>query len=570
MHLLNRLSIRSKLYAGFGIVVALLVAATATAFWGFSQLGSAANTVNDTVTPKVESGASMRAAIGDFHYSQTTYFVVPPKEARGNFLTDVGAFQKAYKAAMAAATDQADRAAVQRVHARFEQFMAIDARMWAAVTSGNQKAALAEVGPSNDAADTLVGAAEAYQAQAAKEQAAAISAFGADRSTSQLALGIVAIVAVLLAAAIAWTLARRISGGLVPVRERLNSLRDNCLTGIEHALGAMASEGDLTIEVVPVTAPVEVSGSDEVAELGATLNEMILKAQASIEAYNAMRQRTAEMAGVAEEIGRGDLSAAVDVQSDRDQFGRAFVAMQAYLQEIAQSAVAISEGDVSQAISAKSDADVLGNAFVGMQAYLAEMVAAAERIADRDLSGTVTPRSERDALGLAFNSMTENVSAVLAEVAKATARLASASAEMASSSSEAGRAVEEIANAVGDVAAGAERQARMVEDARTSANETAEAASETSKVAGDGVRAAEEATTAIRTLAGSAAELGAVMDGLTNRSEQIDGIVDTISTIAAQTNLLALNAAVEAARAGEQGRGFAVVAEEVRKLAEGS
>ena len=60
------------------------------------------------------------------------------------------------------------------------------------------------------------------------------------------------------------------------------------------------------------------------------------------------------------------------------------------------------------------------------------------------------------------------------------------------------------------------------------------------------------------------------MDGLTNRSEQIDGIVETISTIAAQTNLLALNAAVEAARAGEQGRGFAVVAEEVRKLAEGS
>jgi methyl-accepting chemotaxis protein len=141
---------------------------------------------------------------------------------------------------------------------------------------------------------------------------------------------------------------------------------------------------------------------------------------------------------------------------------------------------------------------------------------------------------------------------------------------MAATSEEAGRAIGEIALAIEEVAAGSQRQVGIVQTARESSTATAEAAREARQVAESGIAAVEQASSAMEAVRSSSALATRVMEELGAKSQQIGGIVDTITGIAGQTNLLALNAAIEAARAGEQGRGFAVVAEEVRKLAEES
>ncbi|WP_163936194.1 methyl-accepting chemotaxis protein [Paraferrimonas sp. SM1919] len=72
----------------------------------------------------------------------------------------------------------------------------------------------------------------------------------------------------------------------------------------------------------------------------------------------------------------------------------------------------------------------------------------------------------------------------------------------------------------------------------------------------------------INSLAQEMTQASAVITDLSQKTKDIEMVVEVINAIAEQTNLLALNAAIEAARAGEQGRGFSVVADEVRSLAQ--
>src|SRR5262249_33263499 len=109
-------------------------------------------------------------------------------------------------------------------------------------------------------------------------------------------LVLLALIAIAVGAGIALLVTRAITRPGAQLKDRLTTLEGHCLTHLTEALEA-AAEGDLTIDVVPVTTPVEVRSHDELGQLSATFNGVLDKTQRSVGAYNAMRGQLAELIG---------------------------------------------------------------------------------------------------------------------------------------------------------------------------------------------------------------------------------------------------------------------------------
>jgi CHASE3 domain sensor protein len=76
-----KLSVRTKLFGGFGVVLALLAVVVAVALNTASSLGSAHSVVTGNVLPVVQAAAASRTSASDEHFSQTRYVLVPSGRA---------------------------------------------------------------------------------------------------------------------------------------------------------------------------------------------------------------------------------------------------------------------------------------------------------------------------------------------------------------------------------------------------------------------------------------------------------------------------------------------------------
>lgn len=136
---------------------------------------------------------------------------------------------------------------------------------------------------------------------------------------------------------------------------------------------------------------------------------------------------------------------------------------------------------------------------------------------------------------------------------------------------EAARGMQENASLVSTAAQDTERQSSAAATAAQNASSNvvtiSSATEELSASIGEIGRQLQHSSTVTKRAVTETEQTSAEISELVGNAGKIGEVIQLITEIAEQTNLLALNATIEAARAGEAGKGFAVVASEVKNLA---
>ncbi|MBD2163343.1 methyl-accepting chemotaxis protein [Calothrix membranacea FACHB-236] len=194
----------------------------------------------------------------------------------------------------------------------------------------------------------------------------------------------------------------------------------------------------------------------------------------------------------------------------------------------------------------------------------------AEKVSAGDLTVEIESNST-DVIGKLMSTlkdMAQNLSNLIRQVQQSGIQATSSATQIAASGKQLEATLTEQVASTNQVAAAAKEISATSRELVKTMEEVAAMSQSTTIAATDSQKDLLRMEATMRQLAEATNSIAARLGVISEKANNINNIVFTITKVADQTNLLSLNAAIEAEKAGEYGLGFAVVAREIRRLAD--
>jgi len=154
------------------------------------------------------------------------------------------------------------------------------------------------------------------------------------------------------------------------------------------------------------------------------------------------------------------------------------------------------------------------------------------------------------------------------ELLKATSDIHSVIIEIAQVAREIAKNMENLSVSVEQTSVAIDEVTASFREIERSTTESANLTKEVRNIASEGMGIVAEAMDGMDEIADSVRKNVSMIQGLGEKSRDIEKILSVISDITKKTNLLSLNAAILSSQAGEEGKVFSVVADEIKLLAD--
>ena len=546
IQLFRNLSIRGKLFAGFGAVLAVTVILGVVMLSEISSVNSGGVAIASNL-PSVQNigKIGLNAASSRYEIGQSMLETNPAKVTTN--VAELAGFNAAASKLLAAygslASPGRDTTLWHSVQGQWAAYLQATSQASALAQNHSNAAAPLQTALVNNTVQrfaalqkTIVAWQQVNTQSAAQDVTANASTF-----SSAQTIGIALLVlAVLTGLIIAFLLSRSIKRNVDLVLERLTSLRDYCMGFVREGMEAFAA-GDLTKRYEPVTPVIENPGQDEIGQVATAVNGLRERIIAVIAAYNATAIRLGETIGQVSATAYKVCTSSSAMVATSEESGRA-------TEEIAQAVTNVAEGaerQVQLIEAARESANEVGRAVTESAAnatQTAEVALEARHIAQEGVSAA------------------EQANAAMQSVRESSTAVSTAIGELASKSGQIGAIVNTItgiaeqtnllalnaaieAARAGDQGRGfavvAEEVRKLAEESQRAAQEISGLVSsiqgETDKavnVVEDGARRTQEGAAVVEQTREAFLRIGDSVDDMTARVQQIAAVSAEIAASA--------------------------------------